>query len=268
LAAIGPSSEFFEPHGLPAIDLVWQNSRNWLLKHAKVAMVIALLLASNSVLLFWRQAPVEHKAKYGLHPLGDSLGSSIDDTAQLHPIPADNESLAADRGHGSKFSDTSLDEPHLALPRPEPDPISMSAPPHLDAAGDPPAEPTLATAADRWPSATGSQDSSRGQSAEPAGESASTRDVPPWESWSDEKTSPAVAPAAEAAAEAAPRLAPPDGSGIKPAPEDARTASLSADRPSSRAGGAPRPRSVAKLKGTINKPSAEPANERARRSLY
>jgi hypothetical protein len=270
----GPTSEFFEPQVLPSFERVWESGRTWLSKHAKVAMVVVAMLASHGMLLMWRQAPAEHEQS--LQPLVETFESSTEETAQLHPIPMENEASSADREEGSRLADApGLDEPHLALPRPEPDPISMSAPPRFGAQENPAAQPKLAAAADTWPNEGKSAEQEKLSEAPSAtagntDEATAAKDVPPWESWSDEKRStPTAAQAIEAAAQAAPRLTPPDGSGgIQTAPEEARTASLSPDRPSSRAGSTQRPRSVAKLKGIINKSLAEPAHEHVRRSLY
>ncbi|HEY5311650.1 MAG TPA: hypothetical protein VIK18_04000 [Pirellulales bacterium] len=270
-------SEFFEPQGLPALDRVWQDTRQWFSKHAKVAMFVVALLASQSLMLMWRQAPAQRQTDQVLQPLGALQDSPASETSQqLHPVPMETD-VAVERMPAADAPSTPvIDEPHLALPRPQPDPISMSAAPHLTSPDKPAEQPKLAALlrrdAGRAPPHEHGQptDSLGSAPAKPAVPTIDEKDVPPWESWSDDKASAApTSPATEAAAEAAPTLAPPDGSGtITTQPDEARTASLATDRPSSRAGSVQRPRAVAKFKGTINKPLAEPANERTRRSLY
>lgn len=271
-------SEFFEPQGLPAMGRAWQDTRQWFSKHAKVAMFIIALLASHSFMLIWRQPPPQRQDQ-AMQPLGDLLEAPPAESNQLHPIPMESD-VGGDRVPAADTAATPvIDEPHLALPRPQPDPISTANTPHLTPSEEPVEQPKLAVVLKRNTTPAKPADpeppqdalsSAPAKPAAPIVPAVDDKDVPPWESWSDKKESTAaVSPAVEAAASAAPTLAPPDGSStVAPLPDEARTASLAADRPSSRAGSMQRPQAVAKLKGTINKPVAEPANERTRRSLY
>ncbi|HEX3656944.1 MAG TPA: hypothetical protein VHV55_14100 [Pirellulales bacterium] len=271
-------SEFFEPQGLPAIDRVWQDTRHWIAKHAKVAMFVVALVASHSLMLLWHKAPVERQPAPIMQPLGTTLDTPALEQNQLNPIAMDSEAAVGRVPAADSASTPVIDEPHLALPRPQPDPISMTAPPRPGVPDELAEEPKLAAAVKPDASPSEHRDHQHdqhasaigGSMAKPAVPTIDEKDVPPWENWSSEKSSPALtSPTAEAAAQTTPALTPPDGSStIAKLPDDERTASLSADRPSSRAGSMQRPRAVAKLKGTINKPLAEPANERTRRSLY
>lgn len=304
-------SEFFDPQGLASLDQVWQESRNWLSKHSKGVLIVLALVASHGALLFWRHAPAEHASHpRALEPLGDFADSKstelqpADSQAAesqpveadaLHPVPMVTEAPQVDRLPPSEVAtvpesatNPTMDEPHLALPRPRPDPISMLTPPQPAIPGESEPQPTLAAVARRERLDMKAVDTSSsiqpkmeaGSPAAPTvpsvddanespGISTDKRDVPPWESWPQKADQPAISPATEAAALAAPANAEPVAPTATPQPgSEPRMASMSANRPSSRATSTDRPKSVAKLKGSIGKPVAEPADGEIRKSLY
>lgn len=276
-------SEFFDPHELPLLDRVLDDGRLWFSKHGKMALVIVALVASHGALLFWRQPPAAERVEQEYPSYAETAESPRGMPEQLNPVPLEPEPVAPQSLAPELASTSSFGEPHLALPQPHPDPISVAAPPYPTLPEDPADQPKLAAVMKRAAEQPQVAEERRSMPAvAPAAEKKpplpEAKDVPPWESWSDEPSSPAtVSPATEAAAAAAtaaPVLTAPvlSGPGSSPAisrlPDATRTASLPADRSPSPAVVGSQPRAVGRLKGTIDKPSGHIGSERTQRKLY